>query len=130
MSYIENRSIEDYLNNIKEKGKKNHISSILNQFNLFCNQSFNKSHQQVMDDIKEEASRSNSNDKIYVLFNMFKDWLSQDHPEITFYTGKNSKHKNTIKKRHPNSIKLYISKMRTIFEEVGNIEINNRIFKD
>jgi len=129
MSYIENRiSIEDYLDSIKEKSKKNHVGSILNQFNLFCKQNFNRTHQQVIDDIKKEITKTNSNDKIYVLFNKYKDWLSQDHPEITYYTGKYSKHKNTIKKRHPNSIKQYISKMRNIFEEIGNIEINNRIF--
>lgn len=129
MSYIENRrSIEDYLDSIKEKSKKNHIGSILNQFNLFCKQNFDRTHQQVIDDIKEEITKTNSNDKIYVLFNKYRDWLSVDHPEITYYTGKYSKHKNTIKKRHPNSIKQYISKMRNIFEEVGNIEINNRIF--
>lgn len=129
MSYIQNRrSIEDYLDSIKERGKKNHIGSILNQFNIFCKQSFNKTHQQVIDDIRDEIAKTNSNDKIYVLFNKYKDWLSQDHPEITYYSGKYSKHKNTIKKRHPNSIKQYISKMRNIFEEIGNIEINNRIF--
>ncbi|MDA1346213.1 MAG: site-specific integrase [Crenarchaeota archaeon] len=129
MSYIENRrSIEDYLNSIKEKSKRNHIGSILNQFDIFCKQSFNKTHQQVIDDIKVEITKTNSNDKIYVIFNKYKDWLSEDHPEITYFTGKYSKHKNTIKKRHPNSIKQYISKMRNIFEEVGNIEINNRIF--
>ncbi|MGY5152199.1 MAG: hypothetical protein ACW9XA_08015 [Candidatus Nitrosopumilus sp. bin_6a] len=129
MSYIENRrSIEDYLDSIKERSKKNHIGSILNQFNIFCKQNFNKTHQEVIDDIKEEITKTNSNDKIYVLFNKYKDWLGQDHPEITYYTGKYSKHQNTIKKRHPNSIKQYISKMRNIFEEVGNIEINNRVF--
>ena len=129
MSYIQNRrSIEDYLDSIKERGKKNHIGSILNQFNIFCKQSFNKTHQQVIDDIRDEIAKTNSNDKIYVLFNKYKDWLSVDHPEITYYTGKYSKHRNSIKKRHPNSIKQYISKMRNIFEEVGNIEINNRIF--
>jgi len=129
MSYIENRiTIQEYLDNIKDRGKKNHISSILNQFNLFCQQSFNKTHQQVIDDIKEEITKTNLNDKIYVLFNKYKDWLSVDHPEITYHTGKDFKHEKTIKKRHPNSIKQYIAKMRNIFEEIGNIEINNRIF--
>ena len=98
MSYIENRrSIEDYLDSIKETSKKNHIGSILNQFNIFCKQSFSKTHQQVIDDIKEEIAKTNSNDKVYVLFNKYKDWLSQDHPEITYFTGKYSKH--TIAKK-------------------------------
>jgi len=129
MSYLEDsRTIKEYLDNINDRGKKNHIGSILNQFNTFCKQSFNKTHQQVMDDIKKEISKTNSKDKIYVLFNKFRDWLSVDHPEIVYYTGKDLKQKKTIKKRHPNSIRQYISKMRNIFEEVGNIEINSRIF--
>jgi hypothetical protein len=82
----------------------------------------------VIDDIKEEVTRTNSNDKIYVLFNKYKDWMGIDHPEITFYVGRNTKSMSTIKKRHPNSIRQYISKMRNIFEEIGNIEINNRVF--
>ena len=87
MSYIENRrSIEDYLDSIKGRGKKNHMSSILNQFNMFCKQNFNKTHQQVIDDIKEEITKTNSNDKVYVLFNKYKDGLSQDHPEITCWS--------------------------------------------
>jgi len=129
MSYIEDRrTIKEYLQSIKDKEKKIHVGSILNQFNLFCKQNFNKNPQEVIDDIKEEIVKMGSNDKIYVLFNKYKEWLSEDHPEIVYYTGYNLKHKNTIKKRHPNSIRHYISQMRNIFEEIGNIEINNRIF--
>ena len=81
-----------------------------------------------MNDLKEETKKDNSNDKFYVLFNNYKNWLSEDHPEIKYRTGKFSKIEKTIKKRHPNSIKLYISMMRCIIEEISNIEINSRIF--
>lgn len=129
MSYLESQiSIEQYLNGITDRSKKNHVGSILNQFNLFCQQSYNKTHQQVMNDLKEETRKDNSNDKLYVLFNNYKNWLSVDHPEIKYRTGKFSKIEKTIKKRHPNSIKLYISMMRGIIEEISNIEINSRIF--
>jgi integrase len=129
MSYIQNKiTIKEYLDNIKDKGKKNHIGSILNQFNIFCKQNFNKTHQEIIDDLKEEITKTNSNDKIYIFFNKYKDWLSIDHPEITYLVGIGSKHKKSIKKRHPNSIRRYISIMRNIFEEIGNIEINDRIF--
>lgn len=81
-----------------------------------------------MNDLKEEIDRTKSNDKLYVLFNNYKNWLSEDHPEITYKIGKHSNQKKTIKKRHPNSIKQYLAKMRNIFEEISNIEINSRIF--
>ncbi len=129
MSYLESRiTVEQYLNNIQDRAKKNHMSSILNQFNIFCNQNYDKTHQEIMDDLKEEIDRTKSNDKLYVLFNNYKNWLSEDHPEITYYVGVHSNQKKTIKKRHPNSIKQYLAKMRNIFEEICNIEINSRIF--
>ena len=50
MSYIEDKiTIKEYLDNIQDKGKKNHIKSILNQFDIFCKQKYNKSNQQIMD---------------------------------------------------------------------------------
>jgi hypothetical protein len=76
MSYLESRiTVEQYLNNIQDRAKKNHIGSILNQFNLFCKQNYNKTHQEIMDDLKEEIDRTKSNDKLYVLFNNYKNWL-------------------------------------------------------
>lgn len=129
MSYLKSQiSIEQYLNSIQNRAKKNHVGSILNQFNLFCKQNYNKTHQEVIKDLKEEIEKTKSNDKLYVLFNNYKNWLSVDHPEITYFTGKNTKHKKSIKKRHSNSIKQYLSKMRNIIEEICNIEINSRVF--
>ena len=129
MSYLESRiTVEQYLNNIQDRAKKNHMSSILNQFNQFCKQNYNKTHQEIMDDLKEEIDRTKSNDKLYVLFNNYKNWLSEEHPEISYYVGTHYNQKKTIKKRHPNSIKQYLAKMRNIFEEICNIEINSRIF--
>jgi hypothetical protein len=40
-----------------DRSKKNHIGSIINQFNIFCQQSYNKTYQQVMNDLKEETKR-------------------------------------------------------------------------
>ena len=36
-----------------------------------------------MDEFKEEVDKTKSSDKLYVLFNNYKNWLSKDHPEIT-----------------------------------------------
>jgi len=48
MAYIEDKiTIKEYLDNIQDKGKKNHIGSILNQFNIFCKQKYEKSNQQI-----------------------------------------------------------------------------------
>jgi len=73
MSYLESQiCIERHLNSITDRSKKNHIGSILNQFNIFCQQSYNKTYQQVMNDLKEETKKDNSNDNLYVLFNNCK----------------------------------------------------------
>jgi integrase len=129
MSYLESQiSIEQYLDSISDRAKKNYVGSILNQFNIFCNQNYNKTHQQVFNDLKEEIKKTQSNDKLYVLFNNYRNWLSEDHPEITYFTGRYSKYEKSIKKRHPNTIKQYLAKMRNIIEEICNIEINSRVF--
>ena len=129
MSYLRSRiTIEEYLNSITNRAKKNHVGSVLNTFNIFCNQKYNKSSQQILDDLSVEVKRTQSNDKVYVLFNQFKDWLLVDHPEIEYSFGKNQSLKRTIKARHPNTVQLYLIKIRSIFEEIGNIEINSRLF--
>lgn len=129
MSYLQSRiTIEQYLNSITNRSKKNHVGSILNTFNIFCNQKYNKSSQQILDDLSDEIRKTYSNDKVYVLFNQFKDWLLLDHPEIEYSFGKNQSLTKTIKARHPNTVRLYLIKIRSIFEEIGNIEINSRLF--
>ena len=129
MSYLQNKiTIEQYLISIINFSKKNHVGSVLNTFNIFCNQKYSKSSQQILDDLSDEINKTHSNDKVYVLFNHFKDWLLVDHPEIVYYFGKNQSLKKTIKARHPNTVQLYLIKIRSIFEEIGNIEINSRLF--
>ena len=129
MSYLESQiTIEQYLDSITNHSKRNHVGSVLNTFNIFCNQKYGKSSQQILYDLSDDISKTHSNDKVYVLFNHFKDWLLVDHPEIVYYFGKNQSLKRTIKARHPNTVQLYLIKIRSIFEEIGNIEINSRLF--
>ena len=129
MSYLQSQiTIEQYLDSITSRSKKNHVGSVLNTFNIFCNQKYDKSSQQILDDLSDEVSKTHSNDKVYVLFNHFKDWLLIDHPEIVYSFGKNQSLKKSIKARHPNTVHLYLIKIRSIFEEIGNIEINSRLF--
>ena len=128
MSYIEDKiTIKEYLDNIQDKGKKNHIKAILNQFDIFCKQKYNKSNQQIMDDLFEEVQKTLRKDKVYMIFNQFKDWMLIDHPELEYFLGRKKNQKRTIKKRHANTVKTYIKTIRAIFEEIGNIEINSRI---
>ncbi len=128
MSYIEDKiTIKEYLDNIQDKGKNNHIKAILNQFDIFCKQKYNKSNQEIMDDLFEEVQKTLRKDKVYMVFNQFKDWMLVDHPEVEYFLGRNKNQKRTIKKRHPNTIKTYLKTIKAIFEEIGNIEINSRI---
>jgi len=79
MSYLQNQiTIEQYIDSITNRSKKNHVGSILNIFNSFCNQKYNKSNQNVLDDLIDEIKKTHSNDKVYVLFNHFKEWLLVD----------------------------------------------------
>jgi len=79
MSYIASKiTLEEYLENISNRSKKSHIESILNTFNYFCTQRYDKSSQQVLDDLFDDVIKTHSNDKVYVLFNHFKDWLLVD----------------------------------------------------
>ena len=89
---------------------------------------YGKTNQQILDDIYDEVKKSHSNDKIYVFFNHFKDWLLVDHPDIVWFCGKNKHQKRSIKARHPHTVQLYLIKIRSIFEEIGNMEINSRLF--
>ena len=129
MSYLQSKiTIEEFLNNITKNSKRTHFKTILNTFNKFCNQKYHKSNQQVLDDLFDEISKTHSNDKIYILFTHFKEWLLVDHPEIVYYLGKGKKQRRTIKARHANTVRLYLITIRSIFEEIGNIEINSRLF--
>ena len=128
MSYIEDKiTIKEYLDNIQDEGKKNHVKAILNQFDIFCKQKYNKSNQEIMDDLFEEVQKTLRKDKVYMVFNQFKDWMLVDHPEVEYFLGRKKNQKRTIKKRHPNTIKTYLKTIKAIFEEIGNIEINSRI---
>ena len=105
MSYIKDKiTIKEYLNNIRDKGKKSHIGSILNQFDIFCKQKFNKTNQQIMDDLYEMQKNEDSKNKVYVVLNDFKNWLLIDHPEIVYFMGKNKNQRRTIKARHANTV--------------------------
>ena len=129
MSYLQSKiTIEEFLNNITKNAKRTHFKTILNTFNSFCNQKYNKSNQEVLDDLFEDNRVTRSNDKIYVLFSHFKEWLLVDHPEIVYYLGRGKNQRRTIKARHPNTVRLYLITVRSIFEEIGNIEINSRLF--
>jgi integrase len=80
-----------------------------------------------MDDLFEEVQKTLRKDKVYMIFNQFKDWMLIDHPELEYFLGRKKNQKRTIKKRHANTVKTYIKTIRAIFEEIGNIEINSRI---
>ena len=129
MSYLQSKiTIEEFLNNITKKSKRDHFKTILNTFNSFCGQKYQKSSQEVLDDLFEEDNVTLSNDKIYVLFSHFKEWLLVDHPEIVYYMGRGKNQRRTIKARHPNTVRLYLITIRSIFEEIGNLEISSRLF--
>jgi len=128
MSYIVDiQTRESFLDGLTEK-ERSKYDTVLNQFNYFTTDVYQKKGDTVLTDLMQFVKQEKSNDRIYALLNQFTQWLLVDHPEIEYFLGKNKTQSRTIKTRHPNTVRLYLIKIRSIFEEIGNIEINSRSF--
>ncbi len=129
MSYIqETMSEQEFLQSIASRNHREMTKSILNQFNLFCNCTYSHSKEDVLADLVLESKENNNSDKIYTMLNQFKLWLLEDHPDLFYYCGKNHTQKRPIKKRHANTVKVYLQELRN-YLEVHNLEINERKFR-
>lgn len=55
MSYIENNiTVEKFLDRIQNKNIRREFSSIYHQFDLFCKDEYDKTNNQVLDDLAED----------------------------------------------------------------------------
>ena len=126
MSYIdENITIEEFLGRCSKKSTRDLYIIALSQFDHFCNDSFEKSGTQVLEDISEEIKKSHDSNKLIIVLNRFVQWCLVDHPEIKYRHGRDNLIKRKITAKNPNSIKKYIGKIRIILEDVWNVEINS-----
>ena len=75
MSYLQSKiTIQEYLNNIPVKSKQNLMKSVINTFDTFCKQKYNKSNQQILDDLSEEIGNTHSNGFYKTKVTLVQEW--------------------------------------------------------
>lgn len=64
MSYIDNTiTIEEYLKNIQIKSMREQYTSIIHQFGFFCTDEFNKTVNQVLEDLAIDWEKTHNSNK-------------------------------------------------------------------
>ena len=126
MSYIENLTREQFLSGIDNQRTKQNYVVAMNQFDIFCEQSFSKRGDLVIKDLKNHINLTKDDSGLYRLLQNFVNWLNEDHPQLTI---KAKNHSRPMTKRHPTTIKNYLSSIKQYIEEFGNIDIIDRKFR-
>ena len=98
--------------------------SIIHQFDFFCTDEFNKTANQVLEDLAINWEETHQSNKIILVLNKFVQWCLNDHPELVYHHGKYNHIKRKIGKKNPSTIKLYVNKIRQLLDDVWNVEVN------
>ena len=126
MPYIDDkRTIDEFLNNCQSKSTRSTYEMALKQFDHFCNDKYETTGKTILNELSTPDENGKTDTKIIIVFNAFVQWCLVDHPEITYYRGKNNCIKNTIHAKHPNTIKLYVSSLRVILDDVYETTITS-----
>jgi len=126
MTYIDDkRTIEEFLNNCQSKSTRSTYEMALKQFDHFCNYKYETTGKTILNELSTPDKNGKTDTKIIIAFNAFVQWCLVDHPEITYYRGKNNCIKNTIHAKHSNTIKLYVSSLRVILDDVYETTITS-----
>ncbi len=126
MPYIDDkRTIDEFLNNCQSKSTRSTYEMALKQFDHFCNEKYETTGKSILNELSTPDKNGKTGIKIIIAFNAFVQWCLVDHPEITYYRGKNNCIKNTIHAKHPNTIKLYVSSLRVILDDVYETTITS-----
>jgi len=119
MTYIDNkRTIEEFLNNCQSKSTRSTYEMALKQFDHFCNEKYETTGKSILNELSKSDENGKTDTKIIIAFNAFVQWCLVDHPDITYYRGKNNCIKDTIRAKHSNTIKLYVSSLRVILDDI------------
>ena len=119
MTYIDDkRTIEEFLNNCQSKSTRSTYEMALKQFDHFCNYKYETTGKTILNELSTPDKNGKTDTKIIIAFNAFVQWCLVDHPEITYYRGKNNCIKDTIRTKHSNTIKLYVSSLRVILDDI------------
>ena len=126
MTYIDDkRTIDEFLNNCQSKSTRSTYEMALKQFDHFCNDKYETTGKTILNELSTPDENGKTDTKIIIAFNAFVQWCLVDHPEITYYRGKNNCIKNTIHAKHSNTIKLYVSSLRVILDDVYETTITS-----
>ena len=126
MTYIDDkRTIEEFLNNCQSKSTRSTYEMALKQFDHFCNYKYETTGKTILNELSTPDKNGKTDTKIIIAFNAFVQWCLVDHPEITYYRGKNNCIKDTIHAKHSNTIKLYVSSLRVILDDVYETTITS-----
>lgn len=119
MTYIDDkRTIDEFLSNCQSKSTRSTYKMALKQFDHFCNDKYETTGETILNELSTPDKNGKTDTKIIIAFNAFVQWCLVDHPEITYYRGKNNCIKDTIHAKHSNTIKLYVSSLRVILDDV------------
>jgi len=122
MSYVPDTTTRDEFLAERNIRSRQMAQVALRQFDIFCNNTYEKNGDVLIQDIKSTGIF----EKSYTVLNQFSMWLSEDHLEISVPMGKSSR---PMTKRMPRTIYSYLVVLKSYFEEFGGIEINDRRFK-
>jgi len=126
MTYIDDkRTIDEFLNNCQSKSTRSTYEMALKQFDHFCNDKYETTGKTILNELSTPDENGKTDTKIIIAFNAFVQWCLVDHPEITYYRGKNNCIKDTIRTKHSNTIKLYVSSLRVILDDVYETTITS-----
>ena len=126
MPYIDDkRTIDEFLNNCQSKSTRSTYEMALKQFDHFCNYKYETTGKTILNELSTPDKNGKTDTKIIIAFNAFVQWCLVDHPEITYYRGKNNCIKDTIHAKHSNTIKLYVSSLRVILDDVYETTITS-----
>ena len=126
MSYLEELTRDQFLSSIANQRTRESYETALNQFDEFCKNSFEKKGDVVIIDLRNHIRESQDGSGVYRLLQSFVNWLNEDHPELSI---KSRNHSRPMTKRHPSTIKHYVSCIKQYVEEFGNIDIIDRKYQ-
>jgi len=126
MSYLEELTRDQFLSSIANQRTRESYETALNQFDEFCKNSFEKNGDVVITDLRNHIKEIQDGSGVYRLLQSFVNWLNEDHPELSI---KSRNHSRPMTKRHPSTIKHYVSCIKQYVEEFGNIDIIDRKYQ-
>ena len=134
MSYIRTQlTREEFFQKIRnrsnsEDSERSSRSGVSN-LDYYCNDVYQKTPEQIFDDIKSEINKNGDTGKALKFLDDFVNWLRVDHPNIILKI-KGRKNNKTKKAVRAKTIDNYVIYSRKFMKLCGGIKIDDDDFKD